>query len=53
MIPSERELSEESGINRLTVRQAINELVQEDFCIAKEALAHLSQNRRSNSRLPD
>lgn len=31
MIPSERELSEEFGINRLTVRQAINELVQEGF----------------------
>ena len=29
MIPSERELSEEFEINRLTVRQAINELVQE------------------------
>ncbi|MFF2890645.1 GntR family transcriptional regulator [Paenibacillus sp. NPDC057967] len=29
LIPSERELSEEFEINRLTVRQAINELVQE------------------------
>lgn len=29
MIPSERELSEDFEINRLTVRQAINELVQE------------------------
>ncbi|WP_058302834.1 GntR family transcriptional regulator [Gorillibacterium timonense] len=29
MIPSERELSEQFEINRLTVRQAINELVQE------------------------
>lgn len=29
MIPSERELAEEFELNRLTVRQAINELVQE------------------------
>jgi GntR family transcriptional regulator len=38
VIPSERELSEQFEINRLTVRQAINELVNEGFLYRRRGI---------------
>ena len=46
-IPSERELAEKFGLNRLTVRRAVDELVNEGYLVRNAAPEHTSPRGKS------
>jgi GntR family transcriptional regulator len=51
MIPSERELSEKYEISRMTVRQAINNLVNDGFLIRKQGVGTFVSKQKLEQKL--
>lgn len=52
-IPSEREYSEQYQISRMTVRQALNNLVNDGYLYRQKGAELLSTSRRSNKSFRD
>lgn len=53
LIPSERELSEHYGVNRLTVRQAISELVNEGLLLRRRGVGTFVAEQKISHPMPD
>ena len=50
LIPSEREYAERFGISRMTVRQALSNLVNEGYLYRQKEKEHLLAERSLNNR---
>jgi len=51
LLPSERELAEEYGISRVTVRQALNSLVQDGIIFKKQGKGNFVATKRIETKL--